>query len=142
VAFRKEKIKEQFGAALDAGILEPGEQVEGGVFCQTGPSPWLAGAIGIIIYMAFGARWGYFAVTDRRVLFVKGSIWSQRPKDLMWSDPKPQIRVSDVKADAALWNKFRYHRPGGAKPVRVNVHRIWRDELQSVMAALGPQTQS
>jgi hypothetical protein len=140
MAMRKEKIKQQFDEFLAAGVLEPGEQIEGGVFTQTGPSPWFAGAIGILIYLAMGARWGFFAVTDRRVLFVKASIWSQRPKDLMWSDPKSEIRISDVVADAAVWSKFRYHRPDGAKPVRVNVNRIWRDELQSVMAALALQT--
>lgn len=136
MAFRKETIKQQFEQALSERFFEPGEQLQSGVFAQTGPSPWFAGAIGILIYMALGARWGFFAVTDRRAIFIKASIFSQRPKDLMWADPRSAVRVSDVVADAKVWNKFSYHRPDGPKPVRVNVNRIWRDELQSVVAAL------
>lgn len=37
---------------------------------------------------------------------------------------------------AKLWSSLRYRRPEG-KEIRLNFHRIWRDEMQAVVQALG-----
>jgi hypothetical protein len=139
MAFRKETIRQQFDGALAGGILQPGEQVQGAVFGQTGPSPWMAGAVGILVLMAMGARYGYFVVTDRRVLFIKGSIWNQRPRGLLWETPRTGVSVSEATTDARVWNKFLVHHPGADKPLRMNVGRGWDDELQAVLALLPGQ---
>lgn len=136
MAFRKEKIKEQFGAAI-APALEPGEQVRAGVFCQSGPTPWLTGAIGIWLMLLMGMRYYFIAVSDRRMLFFRGSLWTVRPKGgLEWADPLGAGQVTDVEATAKLWSHFKYQRPGVEKPIRFNVHRIWRTELQEVVGAM------
>jgi len=137
VAFRKEKIKAQFDAAVPPA-LEPGEQVLAGTYCQTGPSPWLQGGIGLLIMLLMGAKWYYLVVTDRRLLWFRASMWSQRPKGAVEADPRSGIQIHDVDVDNVIWSKFRVQRPNG-KDVRVNVHRIWRDEVQQMITALTGQ---
>jgi hypothetical protein len=137
LAFRKEKIKEQFAASIPPA-LEPGEQVLAGTYCQTGPSPWLQGGIGLLIMLMMGAKWYYLVVTDRRVLWFRASMWSQRPKGSVEADPRSAVQIHDVDVDNVVWSKFRIQRPGG-KDVRVNVHRFWRDEVQQLVGALTGQ---
>jgi hypothetical protein len=136
VAIRKETIKQQYAQAM-APALEPGEQVLAGVMSQSGPSPWLTGAIGILLMLAFGLKMYFVAVTDRRVVFWRGSLWSQRPQGLAWADPRGAATITDVVADAKLWNSFRYARPGEGKPTRFNVSNvIWKDEYRQLIALL------
>jgi len=135
MAFRKATIKEQFDRTL-AQMLEPGEQVRAGVLSQSGPTPWLAGAVGMLMMLILGMRYHFVAVTDRRVVFMKASMLSGRPQGLDWADARETGSVSDVDADASLWSHFRYARPGDGKTIRFNVHRIWRDELRDVLVAM------
>jgi hypothetical protein len=144
MAIRKEKIKEQFNAVIPAA-LEPGEQLLGGTYAQTGPSPWLQGGIGLLIMLLMGAKWYYIAVTDRRLLWFRASMWTQRPKGgPPEADARSAIQVHDVDVDNVVWSKFRVQRPAG-KDVRVNVHRFWRDEVQQMIGVLvgqgAPQVQ-
>jgi len=134
MAFRKATIEEQFDSAI-AGVLEPGEEVRAGVLTQAGPTPWLTGAIGIVLMLALGMRYYFVAVTDRRVIFFGASLMNVKPTKLGWADPIGTGTLSDVDAGAALWSHFKYQRPGDAKATRFNVHRMWRDELQQVLSA-------
>ncbi len=138
MAVRKETVKRQFSEAFPA-VLEPGERVITGTLAQSGPTPWLAGAIGILIMVLAGMRIYFLAVTDRRVLFMRASMLTSRPKGLAWADPRGAATVADVVADAKLWNHFVYLRPG-QKRLRLNVHRFWRDELKEVLEALSIPT--
>ena len=139
MAIRKDKIKQQFAAAVEP-MLEPGEELREGFYCQTGPNPWWLGAIGIGVMLLFGLRYYFIGVTDRRILWVKGSFWSARPKGLAWADPVGQPSITAVVSDAKLWNSFRYTRSGGKK-LRVNVHRFWRDELRRALDAMASPSQ-
>ena len=135
MAVRKETIKQQFGQALQRGVLEPGESLRGGFYCQTGPSPWWFGAIGVLIMLALGLRYYFIAVTDRRIVWMKASFFSARPKSLAWADPLGSAAISNVVANAKLWNVFTYQRPG-QKQLRVNVNRYWADELRDALATM------
>ncbi len=134
MAIRKDTIKKQFDAALPA-LLEPGEQVQAQTLTQSGPTPWLMGAIGIFIMLAMGMRYYFMVVTDRRVLFMKASMWSQRPKGLAWADPRSAVALSDVDANAVLWSHLKYRKADGSE-IRLNFHRLWRDELQAAVSVL------
>ncbi|MBI3649254.1 MAG: hypothetical protein HY240_10980 [Actinobacteria bacterium] len=137
MAVRRETIKRQFSEALAAGVLEPGEQVVAGALSQSGPSPWLAGAIGVLVMLAMGMHFYFIAATDRRVIFMKASMWSQRPQGLAWSDPRGAATVTDIVADARVWNSFKYLRPGESKPLRLNVSAVvWKDDARELIAAL------
>ncbi len=136
MAVRKEAIKQQFTEALPA-VLEPGEQVQSGAYLVSGPSPmWVAGLLGLIGILLFNVRYYYLAVTDRRVIFYAASFWSSRPKGFAWADPRGSVAISDVVTDAKLWNHMLFSRPGAAKPLRLNVHAFWREEMKGVVAAL------
>src|SRR5205823_10919902 len=83
-------------------------------------------------------RYYFIVVTDRRVVFMKASMFTGRPKGLAWADPRGAAQISDVDLDNAVWSKFRYRRPEG-KEVRINVHRFWREDGQQVVAVLQGQ---
>jgi hypothetical protein len=135
MAFRKATITEQFRIAIQ-DVLEPGERVETGTLAQSGPTPWLVGAVGIVMMLVLGMRYYFIAVTDRRVLFMRASLMTGRPSGLAWADRRGAGRVFEVDADAALWSHFKYERPGDREVTRFNVHRIWRDELRHVLSAM------
>jgi hypothetical protein len=139
MAFRKEKIKQQFTEA-QAAALEPGEQVQAASLTTSGPSPWLAGAFGALIMLLAGMRYYYVIVTDRRVIFMKASMWTGRPKGVAWSDPRDQVQVRDVNV-AKVWSRLRYRRPEG-KEIRLNFHMFWKDEFKALATALGADVQT
>jgi hypothetical protein len=136
MAFRKEKIKEQYNAVIPTA-LEPGEQVLAGTYTQTGPSPWLQGGLGLILMLIMGAKWYYLVVTDRRVIWFRGSMWNARPKGTFEAEPRSAAQIHDVDVDNVIWSKFRIQKAG--KDTRVNVHRIWRDEVQQLVGVLAGQ---
>jgi hypothetical protein len=137
MAVRKETIRKQFMDALPA-FLEPGETVQTGAYGVSGPNPMLAqGLLGLIGLLIFNMRWYFMAVTDRRVVFVKASFWTGRPKGLGFADPKGAVSLSEVVTDAKLWNHLKYSGPSVQKPLRLNFHAWWRDECKQVVDALG-----
>jgi hypothetical protein len=136
VAVRKETIKQQFTEAVQQH-LEPGEQLITGAWCVQGPSPlWVSGLFGLIGMVIANVRYYYVWVTDRRVVFIKGSFWTARPTGLGWSDLRSAVRMADP-SPAATWSWFRYHRPAGGKPLRLNFGRPWRDEFAQITGELG-----
>jgi hypothetical protein len=136
VAIRKETVRQQFMEALPS-VLEPGEQVQAGAYCVSGPSPiWIAGLLGILGMLLFGVQYYFLAITDRRAILMKGSFWTARPAGLGFADPKDSILISDIVTDAKLWSHLIYGRPG-SKPFRLNFHTWWREEMKQVVAALG-----
>jgi hypothetical protein len=138
MAIRKETIKKQFMEVLPAA-LEPGEQMQAGTFCVSGPNPMLSqGLLGVIGMLLFGMRWYFVAVTDRRVVFLKASYWTGRPSGFAWADPRSSVSVSDVNMSAKVWGHFRYTSPTKPSPLRLNVQRFWLDEGSAVVAALAP----
>jgi hypothetical protein len=138
MAVRKDTITRQFNQTMQAGILEPGEQVITGMMTQTGASPWLAGLIGVILMLVTGTRWHFVALTDRRVLFLNASLMTSRPTGVVaWADPRSAVTISDVVTDAKVWNRLLYHRTGQAKPVRANVSAVqWKAEFQGLVSKL------
>ena len=136
MAIRKETVREQFMEALPS-VLEPGEQLRAGAYCVSGPSPlWIAGLLGLIGMLLFGVQYYFLAITDRRAILMKASFWTARPAGLGFSDPKDAIVISEIVTDAKLWSHLLYARPG-QKPLRLNFHTWWRDEMKQVVAALG-----
>src|ERR1051325_10095316 len=104
MAVRKDTVKRQFGEFLANGSLEPGERFVAGVLTQSGPTPWLTGAIGVVV----GMRWYFLAVTDRRLIGVRASLWTTRPTAVEWAVPLGSGMLSDVDADAKLWSHLKF----------------------------------
>jgi hypothetical protein len=136
MAVRKETIKKQFNEALPA-VLEPGEQVQAGAYCVSGPNPlWSQGLLGLIGMLIFGVRYYFMAVTDRRVIVMKASFWTSRPTGVAFADPRAAVSISEVNTEQTLWAHLKYLRPG-ADPLRLNFHTWWRDEMRQIVSALG-----
>jgi hypothetical protein len=135
MAFRKETIKRQFAEA-QTDVLEPGEGVQAASLTTSGLSPWLIAALGWLIMLLLGMRYYFVLVTDRRVVFMKASLLSGRPKGLAFADSRDQVSIIDVKF-AGLWSSLRYRRPDG-KELRLNFHRFWRDEMRALVQVLAP----
>jgi hypothetical protein len=135
VAVRKETIKQQFTRAVQQH-LEPGEQIVTGAWAVQGPSPWLVtGLFGVVGMLIADVHYYFVWVTDRRVVFHKGSFWTARPTAFAWSDLRSAVRIADV-SPASTWSWFRYQRPAGGKPIRLNFARPWRAEFAQMVAAL------
>ncbi|MBI4259233.1 MAG: hypothetical protein HY658_01585 [Actinobacteria bacterium] len=135
MAVRKETIRAQFTEAVQQ-VLEPGEHVQAGSYCVSGPSPWLAGGVGILIMALLGTRYYFVWATDRRVIFIKASFWTARPKGVAWADPRAAASIRDVDLQAAVWGKLWYRRTDG-KEIRLNFHRWWLEEARQLAAILG-----
>jgi hypothetical protein len=133
MAVRKETIKKQANEMV-VQALQPGEQIISGVYAITGPSPWLMNQIGLL--GQFFIDYYYVAVTQRQVVFVKMNRISNRPKEIAFTAPLPSVQITDYKR-SALWSSFKYNVPTAPKPLRLNVHRIWRQELDALVGAFG-----
>jgi hypothetical protein len=133
MAVRKETIKRQANEMV-AQTLQPGEQIISGVYAITGPSPWLMNQLGLL--GQFFIDYYYVAVTQGRVVFVKMNRISNRPKEIAFTAPLQSVRITDYKR-SALWSSFKYNVPTAPKPLRLNVHRIWRQELDALVGTFG-----
>jgi hypothetical protein len=137
LAGRKEKLRQRFTEAVEPE-LEPGEQLVAGAYAVAGPNPWLASVIGAIGMLLMGMRGYYVAVTDRRVMLVRATMWRSRPAGLAFAEPLASVEVTRVRS-RVIWSSLRYRRPGGRR-MRLNFHRIWRDDMQAFVAGLNPVT--
>ncbi|MCW2861409.1 MAG: hypothetical protein JWP48_3117 [Actinoallomurus sp.] len=133
MAVRKETIKKQANEMV-IRAMQPGEQFVSGVYAITGPSPWLMNQLGLL--GQFFIDYYYVAVTQQQVIFVKMSRMSNRPKEIAFTAPLQSVRISDYNRNA-VWSSFRYNVPTAAKPLRLNVHRMWRQELDALVGAFG-----
>jgi hypothetical protein len=113
--------------------LEPGEKIDAILsWSQTGPSPWFA-ALTYLIF--FWIRPYAVVVTDRRVLFIRRSFWTNRVKNIESTVPRNEVTVAAYKPPPTLWGKLVLNRPGGQ--LKLNVHRMNREELDTFVPALG-----
>lgn len=135
MAFRKETIKRQFSEAR-AAHLEPGEAVVAESFTIAGPTPWLMGGVGFLIMYLLGTRYYFMTVTDRRVMFMTMSLWTGKPRGFAFALPRGSVAVESSKR-ARLWSSLRLTR-ANEKPLRLNFHRIWRDEFDQIVSVLQP----
>ncbi len=111
--------------------LEPGEQVVALLPTgQTGPSPWFM----LLTYLiSFWIRYYAIAVTERRVLFVRCSTWTGRPKTLERAESRGAVTLVDYRP-GSLWGKLLLQTAAG--PMKLNVHRLFRNDAADVAAAL------
>ena len=80
-------------------LLEPGEQVQAVIPCQTGPSPWFAALT--YLYVLFGAKYWLLVATDRNLVAMRSSMWAMKPKSVEQRLPR-STRIGPV---SGLWGK-------------------------------------
>jgi hypothetical protein len=130
---RRAKIEEFIRPQLDAG-----EQITVIIgHAQTGPTPWLQGLFGVIFL--FWVRFLALVLTDRRIILIKKSMLSGRAQSIAESHPRNEVRVLEYKAPT-VWGKLALGY--GGETVKLNVHRMDRDQLQQLVDALGGVTEA
>jgi hypothetical protein len=104
-------------------LLEPGETIQSVFNAQTGPNPYLI----LVTYLFFfWIRYVVVAVTDRRILVLKSSIW--RPaavKELLETFP----RETPLSVSGGVWSRLQL----GDR--RYWVHRRFFKDVQAAETA-------
>jgi hypothetical protein len=105
--------------------LEQGETLQSAFPVNTGPSPWLMAATGILPYRFFMAKYFVVAVTDRRIAVFKASAMAPtKPKELVASYP----RETKLNRTGGTWGKIEL---GGT---RYWTHRRFKKDVESADA--------
>ncbi|MFI8852289.1 hypothetical protein ACIGW3_19180 [Streptomyces sp. NPDC053499] len=135
MAFRKATMKKQVAEAI--AQQAPGDRPLVSVGAVAGPTPWLSvGFLGLI--GQFLIKYYFITVTEQALLVQRMSRFSQRPKEIVHAIPRDQARsvFGEIQLNP-LWSFYYMALPGEAKPVRINVHRMWRNELEELLAVVG-----
>lgn len=135
MADRREVLRRRIEEATGP-FLEPGEEVQVAAPAMSGPSPWLTMAFGGALGMALFNRSYGVLLTDRRVIFLRASMWTSRPKGLAFSVSRSGTSVAGFKP-GAVWTKLRIRRPDG-REVGLHFPRLWREEAAAIRGALAP----
>ncbi|MEV8566585.1 hypothetical protein AB0436_13580 [Streptomyces sp. NPDC051322] len=130
MAIRKATIQQQLTAAIYQA--NPGDRPLVSVQAIAGPNPSLIGLLGII-GQAF-LTYYFITVTEQAVLIHQANRMSNRPQEIAYALPPAQAMhsVSDIKR-GALWSSFRFQLPDQPAPVKMNVHRQWRTEMDHML---------
>ncbi|KIZ13735.1 hypothetical protein [Streptomyces natalensis] len=140
MAMLKSTIKEQVSAAI--AQQNPGDRALVTFETVTGPSPWLMSMLGFVGRMM--VKYYFVTVTDQAIVVHRVHRVNNRPQEVTHVIPRDQAQnaFSDVNL-STLWSSVRLALPGEAAPVRLNVHRAWRTELEQLLATVGgaPQQQ-
>jgi hypothetical protein len=139
MAIRRKKQKQQVIAKLQQ-IAPPGETFLASVHCETGPSPWFNALfdevplLGLIV--ALTRKFYFFTVTSQHVVLNSANRFTNRPGDVLGSWPRDAFPVTRIKR-GRVWSSMYVEFAGAAKPTRINVHRYWRSELDTLLTAVG-----
>ncbi|BAJ31250.1 MULTISPECIES: hypothetical protein [Kitasatospora] len=134
MAIVKSTIQQQVADAIAA--IEPNDRPVATIQTITGPSPWLTnGVLGLIGQLL--VKYYFVTLTHRVVVIHRTSRISNRPQEVLYVIPLEQARVSisDVRRNP-LWSSLRFQLPGEATPTRMNIHRIWRTEMDTFVNGL------
>lgn len=137
MAIRRAKQKAQVIEKL-ATLVPPGEQFLATVHAETGPSPWLNGLFDQVpfagLIVALTRKFYFFTLTDRAVIVNTANRFTNRPGEVVAVYSRHQVPASRFNR-GAVWSKFYFQFPDRSKPVRLNVHRYWRAELDQLVTA-------
>ena len=134
MAIVKSTIQQQVADAIAA--IEPNDRPVATIQTITGPSPWLTnGVLGLIGQLM--VKYYFVTLTHRVVVIHRTSRISNRPQEVLYVIPLDQARasLSDVRRNT-LWSSLRFQLPNEPKPTRMNIHRVWRAEMDTFVNGL------
>jgi hypothetical protein len=140
MAIRKSTIQAQLVAKL-AEFAPPGEQFVLSFEAITGPSPWVDSLPYVRTIMLFLRKYYYVVLTNTSVVVIEASKLTNRPTKFVSAEHFSTAQFSDLNI-SSLWSKVHYRFPNTASPERLNVHRRWRSELDTLVGHLSPQLQA
>jgi hypothetical protein len=135
---RTAKDKSRAIAELSA-MVPDGERFIACLQAETGPrSRFYAHALDPIpafgLAMVLFRTFYFFTLTDDSVVVNRAARWTNRPGERVVTFPSGAVPVSNYKPSAP-WPAFGILFPGAAAPVTLNVHPMWRAELDQLAAA-------
>lgn len=134
MALRKATMKKQVAEAI--AQQAPGDRPLVSVMTVTGPTPWVSvGILGLI--GQFLVKYFFITATEQALLFHRMGRFTQRPKEIVHAIPRAQAQTlfGEIQLNP-LWSFFHMTLPGDSKTTRVNVHRMWRNELEQLIGAV------
>lgn len=134
MAVRKASMQQQVAESI--AQLNPADRPIVTFHTIVGPSPWLTSMLGMV-GQAF-VKYYFVTLTEQAVVVHRAGRLANRPKELVVAIPRaqaPQL-LGEVKRNA-LWSALYFQLPNEPKPSRFNTHRIWRNERDEFVAALG-----
>ncbi|WP_438293585.1 hypothetical protein [Streptomyces sp. HUAS TT7] len=136
MAVKKSTIQQQVAEAI--AQANPQDRPIVMIQAVAGPSVWLMSMLGLIgqCFLSY-----YFiTVTQQAMLLHRASRWNNRPQEIVTAIPPAEAMrmISDVRRNT-LWSSFRCQLPGQPKPTRMNVHRLWRNEMDQLLGMLTGQ---
>lgn len=136
MAIKKATMQQQVAQAI--AQVNPADRPLVIIQAIAGPSVWLMSMLGLI-GQAF-LTYYFITVTEQAVVVHKASRWSNRPQEIAFAIPQAQATglVGEINRNT-LWSNFRMQLPGQPKPTRMNVHRIWRAEMDQLLHLLTGQ---
>ncbi|MFG2879485.1 hypothetical protein ACGFYU_31520 [Streptomyces sp. NPDC048337] len=136
MAMKKATIQQQVAAAI--AQANPADRPLVTIQAIAGPSVWLMSMLGLI-GQAF-LTYYFITVTEQAVVVHKASRMSNRPQEIAFAIPADQASglVGQINRNT-IWSDFRMQLPGQPQPTRMNVHRIWRTEMDHLLGLLTGQ---
>ncbi|MEV6109051.1 hypothetical protein AB0M28_30760 [Streptomyces sp. NPDC051940] len=137
MAVRKSKMQEQVAESIKK--TDPGARPVVTVYSVTGPTPWFTGSFGLLGQLF--VKYYFITVTEQSVIIHGASVMTGRPTKVAHAIDRQEAKdmVSEVRR-AKVYSSFRMRLPGQAKPTRINVHRVWRPEMDRLLTELGTPT--
>ncbi|MER5464809.1 MULTISPECIES: hypothetical protein [unclassified Streptomyces] len=133
MAIKKATIQQQVAAAITQA--NPADRPIVTIQAIAGPSVWLMSMLGLI-GQAF-LTYYFITVTEQAVVVHKAGRMSNRPQEIAFALQPAEVvgMIGDVKRNT-IWSSFRFQLPGQPQPTRMNVHRIWRSEMDHLLGVL------
>jgi hypothetical protein len=116
--------------------LEPGEEIAHLVQGQHRPRMWLGLEFVVGTWAFILLRYYTVVVTDRRLLLVRGSKLTARPKRVEWDEPLESV-VVDARKHGLLLDKLFLRRRTQEGLIRLRVARRFRSETDGIAEAVG-----
>ncbi|MFD7031172.1 hypothetical protein ACFWAR_24375 [Streptomyces sp. NPDC059917] len=136
MAVKKATIQQQVAQAI--AQVNPADRPLVTIQAVAGPSVWLMSMLGLI-GQAF-LTYYFITVTEQAVVIHKASRMSNRPQEIAFAIPAHEAVgiISGVDRNT-IWSSFRLQLPGQPKPTRMNVHRLWRAEMDELLGRMTGQ---
>ncbi|MER6998481.1 hypothetical protein [Streptomyces sp. NPDC000410] len=137
MAIKKATIQQQVAAAITEA--NPADRPIVTIQAVAGPSVWLMSMLGLI-GQAFLTYYFVTVTQQGYVVIHKASRMSNRPQEVAYALPSAQLTgmIGDIRRNT-VWSSFRFQLPGQPQPTRMNVHRIWRTEMDHTLGLLTGQ---
>ncbi|MFV2120802.1 hypothetical protein ACE14D_21120 [Streptomyces sp. Act-28] len=133
MAIKKATIQQQVAAAL--AEANPADRPLVTVQAVAGPSVWLMSMLGLIGQLFL--TYYFITVTEQAVVIHKANRFTNRPNQIAYALSPAQVvgAIGDVRRNT-VWSSFRFRLPGQPEPTRMNVHRLWRGEMDHLLTLL------